>query len=214
MQTIDAISSTDTGKAQQKTQQYFAVPPSPAPSTARYSTPNAETSFIIKPVDAASEASETSSSVLHAQIQEAEALCKLASLKRQLAEEQQKEKSDSGSERSRVSRRDRLKRTSASSGAKGLLAVGTGNLSTLQPINTTKPADVDFDCEALIAQIFDEEPIKYETPDVVLPIIDVRPPTAKRLVEVADEDAPGRKSSKPEVHRIDSDNEQNLPSCT
>ena len=94
------------------------------------------------------------------------------------------------------------------------MAVGTGNLSTLQPINTTKPADVDFDCEALIAQIFDEEPIKYETPDVVLPIIDVRPPTAKRLVEVADEDAPDRKSNKPEVHHIDSDNEENLPSPT
>ena len=105
--------------------QRFTAPVSPAPSTARYSppiSPAASTSFIIKPVDQSSEASDTSSAVLQAQIQEAEALCKLATLKRQLAEEQQKAQYDCGSERSRVSRRDRVKRTSASSGAKGLLA--------------------------------------------------------------------------------------------
>ena len=126
--------------------EYFAGPVSPAASTARYSTPNADTSFILKdvtpPVDVASETSDTSSAVLQAQIQEAEALCKLASLKRQLAEEQQKAQSDSGSERSRVSRRDRVKRTSASSGAKGLLAVGTGNQSILQPINRAEQKQV------------------------------------------------------------------------
>ena len=94
---------------------------SPVASTARYSSPDAETSFIYKtkdissPVDLASDASDATSSVLQAQIQEAEALCRLASLKRQLAEEQQKVQSDCASERSRASRRERLKHTSASS---------------------------------------------------------------------------------------------------
>ena len=123
---------------------------SPAPSTPMY--PEANTSFIFKPVDQESNVSDASS-LLQAQIQEAEALCKLATLKRQLAEEQQKAQSDCTSERSRVSRRDRLKRHSAGSFAEECLQKTPIFVNIGKP---AKPVGTDFDCDALIAQIFDE----------------------------------------------------------